>query len=364
MNELDKARLIDEDTVLPAVPLWWRVLDAERAQAEIDRLGSGAMMTDWGSRIISRESELYDPLSYHNGSVWPLFTGWAAMGAYRYGRPQVGFYALTSNALLTFTGALGYVTELLSGDFNAPFGRSSHHQVWSEAMVVTPLVRGLLGIEAGKGGRELTFAPQLPINWSGVKVRNVAAGQSRYDISLERGAGRMTITVERREGGASSKEGGPGAQAIFIAPALPLDAKVRRATVNGRVVKFEAAPLGDIQRAQVRVEQAPSKAQIVLEFSEGTDVYFEREQLIAGQVNKGLRILRSRADDEALRLTLEGLAGSSYLLNVQTPFRIDDAEGYTVVREAGRDQQLYVSFEGTPGSYARKELSVPLNKKR
>ena len=45
---------------------------------------------------------------------------------------------LMANALLTFQGALGYVTELLSGDFNAPFGRSSHHQVWSEAMVVTP----------------------------------------------------------------------------------------------------------------------------------------------------------------------------------------------------------------------------------
>ena len=57
-----------------------------------------------------------------------------------------------ANALLTYQYALGYVTELLSGDFNAPFGRSSHHQVWSEAMVVTPLVRGLLG-HRGHGGR-------------------------------------------------------------------------------------------------------------------------------------------------------------------------------------------------------------------
>ena len=118
-----------------------------RAQLEIDHLGSGALATDWGTRMLSNRSELYDPLSYHYGSVWPLFTGWASMAAYRYGRPHVGYQALTANALLTFDGALGYVTELLSGDFNAAFGRSSHHQIWSEAMVVTPFVRGLLGIE-------------------------------------------------------------------------------------------------------------------------------------------------------------------------------------------------------------------------
>ena len=152
LNALATARLIDEDTVLPAVPLWWRTLDERRAQLQIDRLGSGALATDWGARLLSNRSELYDPLSYHYGSVWPLFTGWAAVGAYQHGRPHVGYQALMANALLTYSGALGYVTELLSGDFNAAFGRSSHHQIWSEAMVVTPVVRGLLGVSISRAG--------------------------------------------------------------------------------------------------------------------------------------------------------------------------------------------------------------------
>jgi glycogen debranching enzyme len=76
-----------------------------------------------GSRILSNHSALYDPLSYHYGSVWPLFTGWSAVAAYRYGRPHAGHTALMSNALLR-PGALGYVTELISGDY-AAFGRSS-----------------------------------------------------------------------------------------------------------------------------------------------------------------------------------------------------------------------------------------------
>jgi hypothetical protein len=137
--------LVDEDTVLPAVPLWWGLLDAERAQSQIDHLGSAGLAADWGQRLISAESQLYDPLSYHYGSVWPLFTGWASMGAYRYGRPHVGYQALMANVLLTYEWALGYVTELLSGDLHAPFGRSSHHQVWSEAMVVAPAGTGAVG---------------------------------------------------------------------------------------------------------------------------------------------------------------------------------------------------------------------------
>src|SRR4029079_18756876 len=51
--------LVDEDTLLPAVPLWWGVLDGERAQSEIDHLGSAAMATDWGARLISSRSEVY-----------------------------------------------------------------------------------------------------------------------------------------------------------------------------------------------------------------------------------------------------------------------------------------------------------------
>src|SRR5438445_7115415 len=63
LDDLSKALLIDEDTVLPAVPLWWHELDDGRAQSEIEHLGSGAMETDWGMRILSDTSQLYDPLS-------------------------------------------------------------------------------------------------------------------------------------------------------------------------------------------------------------------------------------------------------------------------------------------------------------
>src|SRR4030095_9998631 len=187
--------LVDEDTVLPAVPLWWGTLDPERAEAEVDHLGAASLATDWGQRLLSDRSALFDPLSYHYGSVWALFTGWASVGAYRYGRPHVGYQSLMANALLTYQGALGFVTELLSGESNAPFGRSSHHQVWSQAMVVSPVMSGLFGIEVAQGGRALTVAPQLPASWDKAAVRQLAVGRDRYDVVMEREAGTVTLRV-------------------------------------------------------------------------------------------------------------------------------------------------------------------------
>jgi hypothetical protein len=361
MDALSRMRLVDEDTVLPAVPLWWRVLDEARAQSQIDHIGSGAMATDWGTRIISGRSLLYDPLSYHYGSVWPLFTGWAAMGAYRYGRPHVGYQALMANVLLTYDGALGYVTELLSGDFNAPFGRSSHHQVWSEAMVVTPAVRGLLGVEVSGGGRGLSFAPQLPAHWDRVVMRNIAAGDARYDISLDRTPGRETVKIIRRTPESSGINRGPAAPApTIVAPAFPLDARINRVLVNGRAARFQVARAGDVQRAEVTVELTAETTQVEYIYDEGTEVYIETQALVPGASSQGLRILRSRADASALRLSLEGRGGRTYQLRVRTSRRLGETGGVKKTEGGERDPQLLVSFEGPEETYVRRELTIPL----
>jgi len=365
LDDLSKARLIDEDTVLPAVPLWWHELDDDRAQSEIEHLGSGAMEADWGMRILSDTSPLYDPLSYHYGSVWPLFTGWASVAAYRYGRPHTGFQALTSNALLTYSNALGYVTELLSGAFNAPFGRSSHHQVWSEAMVVAPVLRGLFGIEVSGGGKTLRFAPQLPANWDRVSVTNVPAGRWRYDLALERSAGRERIAIGRREQAKSEAAKGPeasGLTRIIVAPAFPLDARVRAATVNHSHGKFSITRSGDIERAEVTIESPAPTVEVVFAYDEGTDVYSPPEALEAGARSKGLRIIHSRADANALHLTLEGIGGRSYSLRVRTGRELGEARdrGLMIKRLAGQDPELLVTFEGAGDAYVRRELSIPL----
>jgi hypothetical protein len=357
LDAIRNARLIDEDTVLPAVPLWFGAAADDRAQSEIDHLGSAAIATDWGARLLSNSSGLYDPLSYHYGSVWPLFTGWAAIGAYRYGRPHVGYQALMANALLTYLGALGDVTELLSGDFATPFGRSSHHQVWSEAMVVAPTVRGLFGIETADAGGTLRVAPMLPANWNRVQLRGVSVGAVRYDVALERSPGSMRIRFTRREPG-SPATGTP--KRLVVAPALPLDARVRRVTVNGTRVKHEATVIGDVQRVRILTDQRAPSTEVVFRYDEGTDVYVQPQELQQGQANDGLRMLRVRAGVAELRLTVEGRGGRTYFVGVHTPRRLGTADGVVATAAPGADPQLRITFDGPATQYIRREIAVPL----
>ncbi len=353
LEALAKGGLVDEDTVLPAVPLWWKELEETRAQAQIDHLGSGGIATDWGARLLSEQSELYDPLSYHHGSVWPLFTGWTAMAAYGYGRPHVGYQALMANALLRSRSAVGYVTELLSGDFPSAFGRSSHHQVWSEAMVVTPTIRGLFGIEPSAGGHHLRFAPQLPADWDHAAVRNVAVGPSLYDFALRRNSGRDVITVTRRGPATSSAR-------LTIAPGYPLDARIRAAAVDGHPARFDVKREGDVQRPEIEVAGVGARALVVIEYAPGSNAYLQAQAPVAGARNEGLRILRSRAEAGALVLTLEGLGGRSYPLRVRSPRRVAGTTGATVRARASGDFDVEVAFEGASGAYVRRQVVLPL----
>ena len=342
----------EEDTVLPAVPLWWGLLDDARAQRALDHLGSGALATDWGTRILSARSERYDPLSYHNGSVWPLFTGWAAGAAYRYDRALVGYQALMANALLTYQDALGYVTELLSGDYNTAFGRSSHHQIWSEAMVVTPAVRGMLGLEARSGARLLRFAPHLPADWDFVEVNNAAVGQARYDLSYERTAAGVRIVIEQRGDG--------GAAQIELAPAFPRDAVVQTVQVNGRTALFNLTEQGDAQRAVVRIDATTPRIEALFNARPGTGVYVPQDSAPPGSKNQGLRVLQARTEGNALYLLVEGLGGRTYPLYVRTPHRLGTTDGVTVTQVPGRDAVLEIAFEGPARDYIRRTLRVPL----
>jgi glycogen debranching enzyme len=357
MNELDKLKLWDEDTVMPAVPLWFGVLEDERAQGELDHLGGGHVATDWGARIISDESRLYDPLSYHNGSVWPLFTGWASMGAYRYGRPHVGLQALMSNVLLQRQGALGYVTELLSGDFNAPFGRSSHHQVWSEAMTVTPLLRGMLGVEVEDSGKTVRFSPQLPADWNSVEVRRVAAGTSTLDFMLARGGGQMSIKV--RLNSKDSRD----SKTVGLAPAFPRDAVVRSVKVDGRAIPFHVEHVGEQQFAIASVE-VRRETVVTITYDEGSDVYLAREPPAPGARSDSLRVLRSEATPDALRLLLEGLGGRPYTLRLKTPYAPGAGEGFTVTPAGPNEYTLMVTFEPSAEGYTRREFVIPLRQNR
>src|SRR4029077_14261410 len=109
--------------------------------------------------------------------------GWASVGEYRYHRPQAAYANLRANALLALNGSLGHGTEVLSGDAYQPLSTSSPHHIWSAAMVVSPLLRGMFGLSADAKPATLTFAPHVPADWTSFAIHGARAGTTRMDLT-------------------------------------------------------------------------------------------------------------------------------------------------------------------------------------
>ena len=165
-------------SVYPSVAMWSSASGLPAAGAMLSEWSAAHFATDWGVRAVGDTQAVYDPMAYHQGTVWPLFTGWAAMAEYRGGRPMAGYRTLMENVGLTWAQDPGFVTEVISGAFYQPLGRSSSHQLWSSAMTLAPAVRGMFGVEVDAMGRSMSVTPRLPASWNGAELRGCGLGRS------------------------------------------------------------------------------------------------------------------------------------------------------------------------------------------
>ncbi len=189
-------------TVYPALA-WWSAPSITgngpylaHPEGCLKQLAAHTLNTDWGLRDVSSDEKIYDGMSYHQGSVWPLFTGWAALAEYRAGQPLAGYQMLMENANLTWAQDLGADTELLSGDFFVPFGRSTSHQLWSSAMVITPTLRGLFGIDIDAATRTITVNPHLPADWDRAEIKNLHVGNDIVALTISQDKGEITASIQ------------------------------------------------------------------------------------------------------------------------------------------------------------------------
>jgi glycogen debranching enzyme len=188
----------DTATIFPSVAWWDGSYALDHPQTMFSRWASSEFSTDWGTRIVSDRTSFYDPISYHQGTVWPLYTGWVSLAEYRAGRSLSGYAHLRQNADLIWAQDLGSATELLSGQFFQPLGRSTAHQLWSAAMIISPIIRGLFGLEWNAATNdaavnELTVTPSLPADWDYAKLSNIPVGGNHLDLEMKRENGMLIV---------------------------------------------------------------------------------------------------------------------------------------------------------------------------
>jgi glycogen debranching enzyme len=347
---LDKQnRRVDELTVLTTVPMWFGVTDEDKSQATIQQLTDADLQTDWGTRIISNRSSLYNGSGYHFGSVWPLFTGWASVGEYRFHQPLPAYTNLRSNALLALDGSLGHVTEVLSGDYYQPLSTSSPHQIWSAAMVVSPILRGMLGLDVDAQTRAVTFTPHVPADWRSLSLDNLRVGASTIAFSYQRAPGLLTLEVKRI---------GPDCTFDFD-PAFSPRTSVASVEMNGRSLPFHIAATASDQHVAISFPLIQTTSTVRIRLKNDFGVSLSNVLPALGSASHGLRVLSETWNSSCTQLTLSlsGLAGKTYELSIWNPSQVASVKG-AKLGAAGQDlAKLVVDFPSADAeSYVHQDV--------
>jgi glycogen debranching enzyme len=343
-------RRVDELSVLTTVPMWFGVTDEDKSESTIQQLADADHQTDWGMRIISNLSPLYNGQGYHYGSVWPLFTGWAAVGEYRYHQPLAAYANLRSNALLALDGSLGHVAEVLSGDYYQPLSTNSPHQIWSAAMVISPILRGMMGLDVDAQTHTLTFAPHVPAGWRSFSVDNVRVGEARLSLSYQRVPGTITVDINRT---------GSGDCILDFSPALSLRSEVISVELNGRAIPFHAAVNATDLHIAMRLPVAQSSSAVRIRLKNDFGIGIANGLPALGASSEGLRVLAETWNSSRTQLTLalSGRSGKTYELLVWNPSQITSVKGGKLSEGHGDQSSLTVKFPAQDSdSYVHQEV--------
>ena len=178
----------------------------ERAERVAEQLLSNAFFSGWGIRTIATGAARYNPMSYHNGSVWPHDNALIGMGFGRYGLRMAAAKLLEGLFDASVSIDLRRLPELLCGfarrDGQGPtfYPVACAPQAWSAAAMLG-LLQSCLGLGFDPARCIVSFEhPVLPRFTNRVVLRNLMIGDARIDVALERAGGSLAMTVLARTG--------------------------------------------------------------------------------------------------------------------------------------------------------------------
>lgn len=190
----------------PGHLLYTGIASAQRAARTVQALLSPTSFNGWGLRTIFEGEARYNPMSYHNGSVWPHDTAIAAAGMARYGFKEEALSLVEGlfNAAIRFD--LHRLPELFCGFERLPGQAPTHYpvacapQAWASGAVFM-LLEAILGLHFSPlAPRVYLHHPRLPdyINW--LRIRGLTHQGGELDLVVQRHGRDIAVNIERREG--------------------------------------------------------------------------------------------------------------------------------------------------------------------
>jgi glycogen debranching enzyme len=178
--------------------LWSGIVPPERVDAVVDHLMGDALWSGWGVRTMSTEDRGYNPLAYHNGTVWPHDNSLIAWGLARYGRWPEAHRVIRQ--MLTAGRHFDYqLPEVFAGmprpetRFPIAYPTAARPQAWAAGTPVL-LLQLLLGLrpERRQSTLETIAPPELPAWCGSLRLSGVRAFDRPWEIRLEESSVQVT----------------------------------------------------------------------------------------------------------------------------------------------------------------------------
>ncbi|MCU1285683.1 MAG: Amylo-alpha,6-glucosidase [Acidobacteriales bacterium] len=204
---LDKdKKKIDVISSNPGHLLFTRAVKTDRARLVANRLMQPDMHSGWGWRTLSKDEKVFNPLSYHRGSVWPHDNSLIAHGMALYDFRKPALHTLTTLFQAAQTFRDSRLPELFCGiqrkDSDVPvhYPVSCSPQAWASGTMFFMLT-SVLGIRPSAPQRELNIMnPTLPEWLDYLQIRNMRVGNSRVSLDFSRRGDRTFCNVVEVEG--------------------------------------------------------------------------------------------------------------------------------------------------------------------
>ena len=186
-------RQIDSLTTNPGHALWTGIADNDKAHRYLDQIMQPHMWTGWGLRTLADTMGAYDPLSYHNGSVWPHDTAICAAGAARYGRWDV-VDRIVDGAFDAAVAYHGRPPELFSGisrsEVPVPvsYPSSCSPQAWSSASILL-LIRTMLDLTPDDHRTDLRIGRTDLRSVPSLVLQKISFAGQHLTVNVEDGVG-------------------------------------------------------------------------------------------------------------------------------------------------------------------------------
>ena len=173
----------------PGHLLFTKLVSPERAARVVRNLLSRDFAPGWGVRTLAMGEARYNPMSYHNGSVWPHDTALCALGMSNYGE-RTGVVALTAALFETAANFEMRLPELfcgfprLAGEPPVAYPVACLPQAWAAGSVFM-MLQACLGLEVTPHAATVTD-PRLPIGIDRLWIDGLQVGEVTIDLAIER----------------------------------------------------------------------------------------------------------------------------------------------------------------------------------